>query len=274
MWKSFRLPVRRTDSLKERVVHPLTRDKYRELKVLRDISFEVRRGEFFGVAGRNGCGKSTLLKLLASVYRADRGRIRIAGLVAPIIELGVGFQPEMNARDNVVLNGVMMGLSPSEARRRFDSVIEFAQLEDFVELKLKNFSSGMTVRLAFAIVMQTNADVLLLDEVLAVGDAEFQRRAQESFEEIKRKRSKTVLLVTHVMPDIERYCDRAMLLEEGRIEQIGDPGETARRYSALSETGPRAFAPTPSRPEPAPDPIFGDAVDINGGTVGPDGARA
>ena len=253
-------------------MHPLTRDKYTELQVLRDVSFRVRRGEFFGVAGRNGSGKSTLLKLLASVYRADRGRIRIAGVVAPIIELGVGFQPEMTARENVVLNGVMMGLTPSEARRRFDAVIEFAQLEDFVELKLKNYSSGMIVRLAFAIVMQTDADVLLLDEVLAVGDESFQRRSQESFEEIKRKRSKTVVLVTHGMPDIERYCDRAMLLEQGQIEQIGDPVETARRYIALGERGPRAVAP-PSAVAGSDRP-FDQAVDIGDGAVGTDGVRA
>lgn len=236
--KSFRLPIARPLTLKERAVHPTRRAQYRELKVLQDITFSVGRGEFFGVMGRNGSGKSTLLKLLASVYRADSGRIRIAGLVAPVVELGVGFQPEMSARENVFINGLMLGLTAREARRRFDSVIEFAELKDFVDLKLKNYSSGMRARLAFAIVMQTDPDVMLLDEVLAVGDPPFQRRCREAFDEIKADGSKTVLLVTHSLAHIQNYCDRAMLLEDGRIEAIGDPGEIAERYAHLQSARP------------------------------------
>src|SRR5919204_4112742 len=171
--KTFRIPTHRIDSFKERVVHPLAQQQYRTLEALRSVSFDVHRGEFFGIVGRNGSGKSTLLKVMASIYRADAGRIRMAGRVAPFIELGVGFNPELTARDNVVLNGVMMGLSRREAVRRLDAVLEFAELEDFVELKLKNYSSGMMVRLAFAVMVQADSDIMLIDEVLAVGDAAF-----------------------------------------------------------------------------------------------------
>ena len=172
--KTFRIPEQRIDTLKERITHPLSRIGYRELQVLRNISFDVRQGEFFAIAGRNGSGKSTLLKILASIYGQDGGRVRTAGRVAPFIELGVGFNPELTARENCVLNGVLMGLTLREARRRLDSVLDFAELGDFVDLKLKNYSSGMMVRLAFAVMVQADADVMLIDEVLAVGDVPFR----------------------------------------------------------------------------------------------------
>src|SRR3954447_11734858 len=171
--KAFRIPKQRVDSLKERVVRPFAQRDYRELNALDGVSFDVRQGEFFGIVGRNGSGKSTLLKLLASIYRADAGTIRMAGRLAPFIELGVGFNHDLTARENVVLNGVMMGLTPKEMRRRLDAVIEFAELGEFADLKLKNYSSGMLVRLAFSVMMEVDADVLLIDEVLAVGDGSF-----------------------------------------------------------------------------------------------------
>src|SRR6478735_8951492 len=162
--KSFRIPTNRVDSLKERVVHPFSGREFRDLRALRGISFEIDQGEFFGIVGRNGSGKSTLLKLLASIYRADAGTIRIAGRLAPFIELGVGFNTELSARENVVLNGVMMGLTPQETRRRLGAVLEFAELEEFVDLKLKNYSSGMLVRLAFSLMMEVDADILLIED--------------------------------------------------------------------------------------------------------------
>ena len=183
--KAFRIPTHRIDSFKERVVRPLANRDYRELRALDDVSFEIRQGEFFGIVGRNGSGKSTLLKLLASIYRADAGTIRMAGRLAPFIELGVGFNPELTARENVVLNGVMMGLTPQGARNRLDAVLEFAELREFVELKLKNYSSGMLVRLAFSLMMEVDADILLIDEVLAVGDAAFQQKCGDAFREMK-----------------------------------------------------------------------------------------
>jgi ABC-type polysaccharide/polyol phosphate transport system ATPase subunit len=227
--KTFRIPTHRIDSFKERALHPLARTTYRDLEALRDVSFDVHRGEFFGIVGRNGSGKSTLLKILAGIYRADAGRIRMAGRVAPFIELGVGFNHELTARENVELNGVMMGLSRGEARRSLDAVLDFAELGDFVDLKLKNYSSGMLVRLAFAVMIQSDAEVLLIDEVLAVGDAGFQRKCADTFREM-RSTDRTVVLVTHDMTAIEAYCDRAMLIHDGEQRHIGEPKEVGRRY--------------------------------------------
>ena len=231
--KSYMIPTKKLDTLKERAVRPFERATYRRLQALDEVSFEVEQGEFFGIVGRNGSGKSTLLKLLASIYRADAGRIRIAGRVVPFIELGVGFNVELSARDNVVLNGVMMGLTPREARWRFDEVIEFAELEEFSELKLKNYSSGMLVRLGFSLMTQVDADVLLIDEVLAVGDAAFQQKSFDAFSRLHRE-GRTIVLVTHDMHTVEGHCDRAILLEEGRILEIGDAGDVARRYLELN----------------------------------------
>lgn len=231
--KTFRIPTHRVDSFKERLVRPFAGRDFRELKALDGISFDVRKGEFFGIVGRNGSGKSTLLKLLASIYRADAGTIRMAGRLAPFIELGVGFNMELTARENVVLNGVMMGLTPRETRCRLDAVIEFAELEEFAELKLKNYSSGMLVKLAFSVMLEADADVLLIDEVLAVGDAAFQQKCADAFREMKAW-GKTIVLVTHEMSTVEAYCHRAMLIDGGKIRQIGDPGETGREYLKLN----------------------------------------
>ncbi|MFL5873319.1 MAG: ABC transporter ATP-binding protein [Solirubrobacterales bacterium] len=234
--KSFQIPTNRVDSLKERVVHPFSGRDFRDLRALRGISFEIQQGEFFGIVGRNGSGKSTLLKLLASIYRADAGRIRIAGRLAPFIELGVGFNPDLTARENVVLNGVMMGLTPREMRRRLGAIVEFAELEEFIDLKLKNYSSGMLVRLAFAVMMEADADVLLIDEVLAVGDAAFQQKCADAFHEMKAE-GKTIVLVTHEMESVENYCHRAMLIADGEIQRLGDPGEIGREYLRLNFEG-------------------------------------
>jgi ABC-type polysaccharide/polyol phosphate transport system ATPase subunit len=239
--KSFRIPTHRIDSFKERMVRPFASRDYRELRALDGVSFEIGEGEFFGIVGRNGSGKSTLLKLLASIYRADGGTIRMAGRLAPFIELGVGFNLELTARENAVLNGVMMGLTPQDSRDRLDAVLEFAELERFVDLKLKNYSSGMLVRLAFSLMMEVDADILLIDEVLAVGDAAFQQKCGDAFREMKAA-GKTVVLVTHEMATVEEYCHRAMLIDGGHIQHVGEPAEVGRRYLQLnfergSETG-------------------------------------
>ncbi|HET9152809.1 MAG TPA: ABC transporter ATP-binding protein [Solirubrobacterales bacterium] len=240
--KSFRIPKHRVDSLKERVVRPFSGREYTELRALDGISFEIEQGEFFGIVGRNGSGKSTLLKLLASIYRADSGTIRMAGRLAPFIELGVGFNPELTARENIVLNGVMVGLTPEETRGRIEPILEFAELDEFANLKLKNYSSGMLVRLAFSVMMEADADILLIDEVLAVGDAAFQQKCADAFQEMKAA-GKTIILVTHEMATVERYCHRAMLIDDGHIQHIGDPGDVGRHYLQLnfeeaSEAGP------------------------------------
>lgn len=256
--KTFRIPRHRITTFKERAAHPFGRSEYRELKTLRGISLDVHRGEFFGIVGRNGSGKSTLLKIMASIYAADAGRIRVAGRLAPFIELGVGFDPELAASDNIILNGVMMGLGRREARRRIDAVMDFAELRDFEDLKLKNYSSGMTVRLAFAVMVQADADVLLIDEVLAVGDASFQQKCTDTFYGM-RNAGKTIVLVTHDMTAVQSYCDRAMLLHDGESRYVGDPEEVGRRYLQLNFT--KETAPLPQGLEPGSPDVHAKVVD-------------
>jgi ABC-type polysaccharide/polyol phosphate transport system ATPase subunit len=234
--KTFRIPTHRVDTLKERAVHPLTRAEHRELRALRGVSFDVRQGEFFGIVGRNGSGKSTLLKVLAGIYRADAGKIRMAGSLAPFIELGVGFNLELTARENVALNGVMMGLGRREAAAKLESVVDFAGLAEFVDLKLKNYSSGMLVRLAFAVMVEADADIMLVDEVLAVGDASFAQKCMEVFR-AKRRAGRTVVLVTHDMATVQALCDQAMLIHGGEVRYLGDPEEAALRYYRLNFGG-------------------------------------
>src|SRR5437764_927521 len=231
--KAFQIPSHRVDSLRERVTHPLMRLQSTTLQALKGISFDVREGEFFGILGRNGSGKSTLLKIMASIYRADSGRVRMAGRVAPFIELGVGVNPDLTARENAVLNGVMMGLTRREAQRRIGAVIEFAELEEFGELKLKNYSSGMMVRFAFAVMVQADADIMLIDEVLAVGDASFAQKCMDVFHE-RKAAGKTIVLVTHDMATVQSMCHRAMLLEGGEVKYVGEPDATALRYYRLN----------------------------------------
>ena len=227
--KRFRVPDHRVQTLKERALHPLRRTTFTEFQVLHGIDFEVGEGEFFGIVGRNGSGKSTLLKCMAGIYLADAGTIRVRGRLSPFIELGVGFNPDLTARDNVLINAVMMGLTPAEARDRFEEIIAFAELERFVELKLKNYSSGMQVRLAFSVMVQSDPDVMLIDEVLAVGDAAFQQKCIDVFYRL-RDEGKTIVLVTHEMGLVERFCNRAMMLSGGEITHIGDPAEVGRAY--------------------------------------------
>ena len=227
--KTFRVPREAVLTLKERAMHPLRRVRSDEFVALRDISFAVPRGEFFGIVGRNGSGKSTLLKCLAGIYRIDEGEMYVSGRMSTFIELGVGFNPDLAARDNILMNAIMLGLSPAEARELVEPVLEFAELHEFSELKLKNYSSGMHVRLAFSVMLQAKADIMLIDEVLAVGDAAFQEKC---FAEFKRMRDegRTVLFVTHDMGSVERFCDRAMLLEKGDLVKLGKPSEIAELY--------------------------------------------
>jgi ABC-type polysaccharide/polyol phosphate transport system ATPase subunit len=244
--KTFRIPEERVHTLKERALHPMRRSRHETFEALHDISFDVRRGEFFGIAGRNGSGKSTLLKCLAGIYGVDRGRIWMDGRLSTFIELGVGFNQDLAARDNVILNGIMMGLSPREARRRVDEVIDFAELREFEELKLKNYSSGMHVRLAFSVAIQVDADVLLVDEVLAVGDAAFQQKCFDVFNRL-RDDGRTIVFVTHDMGSLNRFCHRALLLERGHPVHLGEPHEVADRYLEINfgrsaETGGGAVA--------------------------------
>ena len=230
--KTFTVPEEQVHTLKERVLHPRRRIRRQTFNALRDVSFAVQPGEFFGIAGRNGSGKSTLLKCLAGIYQAQ-GDIWCRGRLSTFIELGVGFNPDMAARENVIMNGIMLGLSPREARKRYESVIEFAELQEFKDLKLKNYSSGMHVRLAFSVAIQVDADILMIDEVLAVGDASFQQKCFDVFNDL-RDRGKTIIFVTHDMASMQRFCHRAMLIERGRQVYTGDPEEVADRYLELN----------------------------------------
>jgi ABC-type polysaccharide/polyol phosphate transport system ATPase subunit len=240
--KTYRVPAQPVDTLKERILHPIRSRRASFVEALRDVSFDVHRGEFLGIAGANGSGKSTLLKVLANVYAADSGRVCTAGRVAPFIELGVGLKPEFTAYDNVVIGGVMMGLEPEEARARYEAVMDFAGLWDFTQLKLKNYSSGMQVRLAFSVMAQVDADILLIDEVLAVGDAEFRAKCLARMKQL-RAEGKTIVLVTHSMATIAQECDRAILLRHGEVLAEGDPAVVARRYTADLTPEPSDMGP-------------------------------
>ncbi len=231
--KTFKLPHQHYHTLKERVLHPSRSRSYDVLRAVQDVSVEIAPGEFFGIVGRNGSGKSTLLKCLAGIYGIDEGELAINGRLSPFIELGVGFNPDLTARDNVIINAIMLGLSRKEANSRFDDIVAFAELEEFVDLKLKNYSSGMHVRLAFATAVQVDAEILLIDEVLAVGDAAFQQKCFDEFTRL-RDEGRTMLFVTHDMASVERFCDRAMLLDAGRVIDIGEPVSIARQYNQLN----------------------------------------
>lgn len=231
--KTFRLPEERRGTLRERLMKFHVRNERRPKRTLDDISFEIQQGEFFGIIGRNGSGKSTLLKILAKIYKPDKGsEFTIYGRIAPMLELGVGFNVELTGRENVYLNATILGLTKAEIDARYDDIVRFSELENFMELQVKHYSSGMSVKLAFSVAAQINAPIMLLDEVLAVGDFVFQEKCFALFEQYK-KEGKTIILVTHDPGAMERFADRAMLIHKSRVEMIGDPHKVLERYHAL-----------------------------------------
>lgn len=233
--KTFRLPKEHSSELKQTVINWIKRQRgYTDLNVLRDISFDVKEGDFFGIVGVNGSGKSTLLKLLAGIYQPTRGTIKTKGKIVPFIELGVGFNPELTGRENVYMNGAMLGFSNSEVDEMYDEIVDFAELPDFMDQKLKNYSSGMQVRLAFSIAIKAQGDILILDEVLAVGDEAFQRKCFSYFNDLKREK-KTVILVTHDMSAVERFCNRAIMIRNGKIVARGNPDKVSMMYSKQND---------------------------------------
>ena len=230
--KSFRLPTEKASGIKQAFINRMRGVKgYTKQQVLKDISFEVKKGDFFGIVGRNGSGKSTLLKLISQIYTPDSGKITVNGSLVPFIELGVGFNPELTGRENVYLNGAMLGFSKSEIDAMYDEIVEFAELHEFMDQKLKNYSSGMQVRLAFSVAIKAQGDILVLDEVLAVGDEAFQRKCENFFSQIKKDKSKTVILVTHSMDSVRKYCNRAIMIREGRLVMSGSPDDVANQYT-------------------------------------------
>jgi len=238
--KSFLLPHQRQTSVKELFLHPRRKIDYEQNEALRGVSLEIGAGESFGVVGPNGSGKSTLLKVLAGIYRADAGTVEINGKLSPFIELGVGFNFDLNARDNIRINGALLGLTQKQIAARFDDIVGFAELERFVDQKLKNYSSGMQVRLAFAIAIQVPFDILLLDEVLAVGDQAFQEKCFATFARF-RAEGKTVVLVTHDLGAVAKHCDRAMLLEQGVCVAEGPAQDVVARYELEVQRAPEAL---------------------------------
>lgn len=229
--KSFKLPHEKQNSIKGLFINMFRRKRsYEKQKVLQGVSFEVKKGEFFGIVGRNGSGKSTLLKLLAGIYSPDSGAIQINGKLTPFIELGVGFNPELTGRENIFLNGALLGFNRKQMTAMYDEIVEFAELEKFMDQKLKNYSSGMQVRLAFSIAIRAKSEILILDEVLAVGDAAFQQKCNDYFMEVKNTGT-TVVLVTHDMENVRKYCDRAILIEDGELRSEGAPNTIANQYS-------------------------------------------
>lgn len=233
--KTFKLPHEKHSGIKQAIISTFNKKSakgFENQNVLKNVSFEVKKGEFFGIVGRNGSGKSTLLKLISNIYVPDKGRVKISGSLTPFIELGVGFNPELTGRENVFLNGALLGFSRKDMEEKYNDIVTFAELENFMDQKLKNYSSGMQVRLAFSIAIQADSDVLILDEVLAVGDASFQRKCFKYFADIKQQ-NKTVILVTHSMDSVQKFCDRAMLIEGGEIVSIGSPVDIANDYLNL-----------------------------------------
>ena len=232
--KKFRVHHEKRDSIYESIVGWFNKKKYYEdLHVLKNINFSVNKGEMFGIVGKNGTGKTTLLRILAGIYKPDSGKVIVNGSVTPLLSLGVGFNPAMTARDNVIQYGILLGLGKNEILDRIDEIIRFAELEKFEDTKLKNFSSGMNARLAFSTAIQVDPDILLIDEIIQVGDLAFQRKSFESTMSFK-KRGKSIILVSHDINSIKEHCDRAMFLKEGRAELIGSPEEVINAYTQSS----------------------------------------
>jgi len=231
--KQFVIPHDKVSTLKGAFVSLFHKKDFEIFNALSDISFEIKKGEFFGIIGKNGSGKSTLLKILAGIYTTDTGSVHVDGRISPFLELGIGFNPELSGRDNIYLNATVLGLTEKQIDKRFDSIVAFSELERFIDQKLKNYSSGMSVRLAFSVAIHANRDILLMDEVLAVGDINFQQKCLSKFEEYKAQ-GKTIILVSHDISAIEKYCDRAMLIKDGKIQKIGDPQEVVEEYKRQS----------------------------------------
>ena len=244
--KSFHVPTVRRDTVREHVLGALRPRRYDTLDVLDDVSFTLRRGEALGVMGRNGCGKSALLKLVCGIYQPDRGRVEVNGSVTPVLELGVGWNPELDAIDNVRLLGSVMGLSLAQIHRRMDGILAFAELERFANLKLKHYSSGMASRLGYAVAFEAVRDILVVDEIFAVGDAGFQRRCEQRYQEL-RANGHSVLMVGHAPRIIASWCDRALLLDDGKIVMAGGAREVADRYVELL-TSPSSDGSTTAAP--------------------------
>ena len=234
--KKFRIPHEKKTTVFQNIVGLIKRQfSYEEFWALKDISFSIEEGETFGIIGKNGSGKSTLLKILAKVMYSDSGSVTVEGKVAPFLELGVGFQPELTAKENVYIYGSVLGMSRKEINRKYEAIFDFAELKRFESMKLKNFSSGMYVRLAFATAVHTNPEVLLVDEVFAVGDETFQKKSTEKMDELRRQ-GKTVVFVSHNLNVVRKICHRSLLLNDGRIVSVGETEKVVSEYLRILQS--------------------------------------
>jgi len=231
--KTFKLPREKNTSIKSAAINIFRARKGYDLqRALDDVSFEIKKGEFFGIVGKNGSGKSTLLKLLAGIYTPTKGSIQVNGKLTPFIELGVGFNAELTGRENVYLNGALLGFSRKEMQAMYKDIVEFAELKRFMDQKLKNYSSGMQVRLAFSIAIRAQSDILLIDEVLAVGDAAFQTKCYNYFYELKKKNT-TVVFVSHDRGALERFCENGVLINDGEVVSSGPIQDVLKDYTSI-----------------------------------------
>ena len=231
--KTFKIPTSSYDSLRERFINLKLRGAYKSLHALKNINLEVKKGQWVGLIGPNGSGKSTLLKIIAGIYQPDQGKVEVNGHLVPFLELGVGFNPELSAKDNIFLNGVILGMTRKKITQKFNAIVDFADIKPFINQKLKNFSSGMQVRLAFSIVIQASGDIYLFDEVMAVGDHQFRQKSQKVFKTMKRT-GKTVILVSHDLDSIIKHCDKAIWLDHGKIIDYGIPKSVIRQYTRFT----------------------------------------
>jgi len=207
-------------------------DVEKSFMALDEITFQVQKGELFGIIGFNGSGKTTLLRTISGIYKPDSGRIQLNGKMCPLLQLGTGFQGELSAKDNIIMNGLLLGLSKQEIESKIDSIIQYAGLEKFSKMKLKHYSSGMRVRLSFSIAMQVDPDILLVDEILAVGDKDFREKGYETFMSLKDK--KTILFATHNLPKLREIADRVLLIHKGKQIMVGEPGPVIKKYQQLN----------------------------------------
>lgn len=227
--KTFTIPHEKISTLRGAFVTMFHKKTHETFNALYDVSFDVASGEFFGIIGRNGSGKSTLLKILAGIYQPNHGKVTISGRISPFLELGIGFHPELSGRDNIYLNGTVLGLTKKQIDEKFDEIVDFSELRRFIDQKIKNYSSGMQVRLAFSVSIHANREILLMDEVLAVGDHNFQQKCLAEFERYKRE-GKTVVLVSHDLRTVQKYCERSLLLRDGKVQAVGPSEEVGKLY--------------------------------------------
>lgn len=231
--KTFRIYHEKRSTLFESLTNKFSKRKnFDELDILKNVSFNVKKGETLGIIGKNGVGKTTLLRIISKIYEPDSGEVKLHGKILPFLGVGLGFHPELNAATNIVQFGILLGFSKKEITKRIPEILEFAELEKYADVQLKNFSSGMHVRLAFATAAQIDPDVLILDEIMYVGDLGFQKKSFDAIMDFK-KRGKSIIIVSHDMGTIQHHCDRAILLNDGQISCIGDPNDVISEYKKL-----------------------------------------